>query len=178
MGAGIPAAKSQSVPSLLTYPPYAVVLSGRWRTLPTLSILKGQYNNVLQYSSFLGWVTARQGVPPVSSPWLDLWMRRSPFSAFWNKRAMQTIIDLSIRCAGQVSRPRHRTTWISRLQEMGLAVEGALRTGAVAAEIVDAAHGFDVDLIALSSHGYGGLSNWTVGSVAQKMLQRTQRSTF
>lgn len=67
-------------------------------------------------------------------------------------------------------------TWINRLQEIGLSVDGALRTGGVAPQIIEATHDIDVDLIVLSSHGYSGLSNWTLSSIAQKILQRTQRS--
>ena len=71
---------------------------------------------------------------------------------------------------------KYLSTWINRLQEIGLSVDAALRTGAVADQIVDAAHSFDIDLVALSSHGYSGLSNWTLSSVTQKVLHRSQRS--
>lgn len=71
---------------------------------------------------------------------------------------------------------KYLSVWINRLQEIGLSVEAALRTGAVADQIIDAAHSFDIDLVALSSHGYSGLNNWTLSSVTQKVLRRSQRS--
>lgn len=41
----------------------------------------------------------------------------------------------------------------------------------VARQIVDYANRYDVDLIVMSSHGYTGVSRWTRGSIAEKVLQ-------
>ena len=52
----------------------------------------------------------------------------------------------------------------------GLAVWLEVLQGNVAEAIVDRAAAVDVDLIAISSHGYSGLRRWMLGSVAEKVL--------
>jgi nucleotide-binding universal stress UspA family protein len=42
--------------------------------------------------------------------------------------------------------------------------------GGVARQIVDYAHGNDVDLVVMSSHGRTGVDRWVHGSVAEKVL--------
>jgi nucleotide-binding universal stress UspA family protein len=59
-----------------------------------------------------------------------------------------------------------------RKQGLDVAVEVAAND-APARAIVEAAERFDADVIALASHGYGGLKRAILGSVADKVLHRT-----
>ncbi|MCC6147873.1 MAG: universal stress protein [Anaerolineaceae bacterium] len=49
-------------------------------------------------------------------------------------------------------------------------VEYALREGRTAENIVNFAHTEDVDLLVISTHGWGGLSRWNMSSVTQKVV--------
>jgi nucleotide-binding universal stress UspA family protein len=61
---------------------------------------------------------------------------------------------------------------VGRLREVGLRVERVLLEGNAAERIVEFAHAEEVDLIALSSHGRSGLSQWNINSVVQKVIWR------
>lgn len=63
-----------------------------------------------------------------------------------------------------------------RLSQAGVLVETATSTGPAAARIVAFAQQNDVDLIAMSSHGKGGLSGWNMSSVVHKVAARAYRS--
>jgi nucleotide-binding universal stress UspA family protein len=56
------------------------------------------------------------------------------------------------------------------LQASGLRVSLAVRAGHAADIILDDAAESGVDLIAMSTHGRGGLSRWLIGSVADKVV--------
>ncbi len=60
----------------------------------------------------------------------------------------------------------------ARLQEAGLQTENALLEGQAAERIIEFAHGHDINLIILSSHGRSGLSGWNISSVVQKIILR------
>lgn len=63
-----------------------------------------------------------------------------------------------------------------RLQQEGVNVRFSVRHGEnAAAEITDYAEVNDVALIAMSTHGRGGVSRWIFGSVAEKVLQGTNK---
>jgi nucleotide-binding universal stress UspA family protein len=64
------------------------------------------------------------------------------------------------------------------LEKLGLQTESAVLEGRVADRIVEYAQTNDVDLIILSSHGQTGSGNWNIGSVTQKILQKTPTSTL
>lgn len=57
----------------------------------------------------------------------------------------------------------------SRLKEMHLSVQTVVTEGRIAEQVVEFAHGNDIDLILLSSHGRSGLSGWNISSVVQKV---------
>jgi nucleotide-binding universal stress UspA family protein len=62
-----------------------------------------------------------------------------------------------------------------RFQEKGIDVVTHLAYGTVVAEIIAAARRENVDLIAVASHGRGGLSRAFYGSVTSALLQRVDR---
>jgi nucleotide-binding universal stress UspA family protein len=59
------------------------------------------------------------------------------------------------------------------LRAVGLEVELAVRTGAPADAIIDAAGQAASSLIVMASHGWSGLNRWAIGSVADKVVQTT-----
>ena len=63
-----------------------------------------------------------------------------------------------------------------QLAQLGLASNTVLLEGTAAQRIVEYAHKYSADLLALSSHGQGGLSNWNVSGVAQKVIHRAGTS--
>jgi nucleotide-binding universal stress UspA family protein len=62
------------------------------------------------------------------------------------------------------------------LLKEGVKAVHTIRHGSdVAAEIADYAEVNDIDLIAMSTHGRGGISRWVLGSVASKVLRGTTK---
>jgi len=59
--------------------------------------------------------------------------------------------------------------------EKGIEAQGWVTTGSVVGEIMDAAKREDADLIAMCSHGRGGLARLFYGSVAAGILHRVDR---
>lgn len=57
------------------------------------------------------------------------------------------------------------------LKQSGLKVNTLLSEGPVAAGILDAALRIQADLIAMSTHGRGGIARLVMGSVAEQVLQ-------
>jgi len=62
-----------------------------------------------------------------------------------------------------------------RLAAKVLDAEAHVRYGAVAEEILTHSARNDVDLIAMSTHGRSGLGRWALGSVAEKIVRRSQK---
>jgi len=67
---------------------------------------------------------------------------------------------------------------VARLQKVGLRTEKSLLEGQAAERVVEFAHGQDVGLILLSSHGRSGLSSWNVSSVVEKIILRACMPTM
>ncbi len=59
-----------------------------------------------------------------------------------------------------------------RLEDVGVQSEIRIMEGNPAQQIIDYTRDEDVDLIVMSSHGKGGLSEWNINSVVQKVLYR------
>jgi nucleotide-binding universal stress UspA family protein len=59
----------------------------------------------------------------------------------------------------------------ARLQSKGLAIETVLKVGVAWEEIIEAAKGLDVGLIAIGTHGRRGLPRAILGSVAEKVVR-------
>lgn len=66
----------------------------------------------------------------------------------------------------------------SRLQGKGIACKTIVAHGPVVEKIIEAANTEDVDLVAMTSHGYGGLARIFYGSVAAGILNRIDRPLF
>ena len=49
-------------------------------------------------------------------------------------------------------------------------VEYAIREGRAAENIINFAHSENIDLLVISTHGWGGLSRWNISSVTQKVV--------
>lgn len=64
----------------------------------------------------------------------------------------------------------------NRLQPHDMATETVVLQGQAAERIVDYAQKEEFNLIALSSHGQGGLSGWNLSSVASKVVYRSRKS--
>jgi len=65
-----------------------------------------------------------------------------------------------------------------RLSALGVRTEKVVREGQAAERIIEFAHEQDVALILLSSHGRGGLSEWNISSVVQKVILRAYKPTL
>jgi len=67
---------------------------------------------------------------------------------------------------------------VSKFQNRGIACKRLIAHGPVVEKIIEAANTEDVDLIAMTSHGRGGLSRIFYGSVAAGILNRIDRPLF
>ena len=62
----------------------------------------------------------------------------------------------------------------AHLRDGGLKVETAIVAGAVADKILEYAKDHDVDLVALSTHGYGGIKRRLLGSVTDRVIRSSE----
>ena len=62
-----------------------------------------------------------------------------------------------------------------RLGQKGLQVETHVRYGEDADEILDHCDQYDIDLIAMSTHGRSGVKRWMLGSVAEKVIRHATK---
>jgi nucleotide-binding universal stress UspA family protein len=65
-----------------------------------------------------------------------------------------------------------------RLKAKGFNVDSHIRYGRDAEEILNHAAQKDVDLVAMSSHGNGGVRRFFLGSVAEKVLHHSPKPIF
>jgi nucleotide-binding universal stress UspA family protein len=73
------------------------------------------------------------------------------------------------------SAEKYLTNLAEELKKRGLKVTAMVRTGQqVAVEIIDFAKETGVDLIVMCTHGRSGITRWVLGSVAHKVLTRTE----
>ena len=66
----------------------------------------------------------------------------------------------------------------SKFRDKGIACKTLVAQGPVVENIIEAANTEDVDLITMTSHGYGGLTRIFYGSVAAGILNRVDRPLF
>ena len=66
----------------------------------------------------------------------------------------------------------------TKFRNKGIACKTLVAHGPVVEKIIEAANTEDVDLIAMTSHGYGGLTRIFYGSVAAGILNRVDRPLF
>jgi nucleotide-binding universal stress UspA family protein len=67
---------------------------------------------------------------------------------------------------------------VAKFQNKGIACKRLIAFGPVVEKIIETANTEDVDLIAMTSHGYGGLARIFYGSVAAGILNRVDRPLF
>ena len=66
----------------------------------------------------------------------------------------------------------------SKFRDKGIDCKSLVAHGPVVEKIIEAANTEDVDLIAMTSHGWGGLARIFYGSVAAGILNRVDRPLF
>lgn len=66
----------------------------------------------------------------------------------------------------------------AKFRNKGITCKTIVAQGPVVEKIIEAANTEDVDLIAMTSHGYGGLTRIFYGSVAAGILNRIDRPLF
>jgi nucleotide-binding universal stress UspA family protein len=64
------------------------------------------------------------------------------------------------------------------LQTKGLDVDTHVRYGDDVKEILDHAAQKNIDMIAMSTHGHGGVKGLFFGSVAEKVVRQTSKPVF
>jgi nucleotide-binding universal stress UspA family protein len=69
-------------------------------------------------------------------------------------------------------------THVAALRAAGIQAESDVRVGVPHQRIAECADAVPESLIALATHGYGGLRRWAVGSVADKVIQVARRPIF
>jgi nucleotide-binding universal stress UspA family protein len=67
------------------------------------------------------------------------------------------------------------TQMSTNLISQGVNVRTEIRFGNAAEEIIKAADELKVDLIAMSTHGRSGISRWTLGSIADRIIRGSQK---
>jgi nucleotide-binding universal stress UspA family protein len=66
----------------------------------------------------------------------------------------------------------------TKMRNKGIACKTLVTFGPVVENIIEAANNEDVDLIAMTSHGWGGLARIFYGNVAAGILNRVDRPLF
>jgi nucleotide-binding universal stress UspA family protein len=91
----------------------------------------------------------------------------------WAAHSMNAgLVSQYLDASREVSQ-EHLDTMVARLKERGYAASAELRSGGAADGILGAAKDSDIDLIAMATHGRGGVGRLLLGSVAQRVLNRT-----
>jgi nucleotide-binding universal stress UspA family protein len=67
---------------------------------------------------------------------------------------------------------------VDRLAALGLRSRAEVLQGPADAAILDAVHREKISLVAMSTHGRGGLSRWIMGSVAERVIRESEVPTF
>lgn len=81
------------------------------------------------------------------------------------------VVDTEAQAAAWCSASAYLEGCAARLREQGYEVHTDAVIGPPAATILDYARGYDADLIAISTHGRGGLARLLLGSVASEVLR-------
>ena len=66
----------------------------------------------------------------------------------------------------------------SKFRDKGIACKTLVVQGPIVERIIEAANAEDIDLIAMTSHGWGGLARIFYGSVAAGILNQVDRPLF
>jgi nucleotide-binding universal stress UspA family protein len=114
----------------------------------------------------------REQVAPSSSTQLTLLRAVPREMPHINEFATQGKID-NPQAAAENEARHYLATMEDRLCSAGYKVDTELSTKMPADAIIDYAEHHDVDLIALATHGRGGIGRFLFGSVTQKVLEAT-----
>lgn len=69
-------------------------------------------------------------------------------------------------------------THVAALRAAGIQAESDVRIGVPHERIAECADAVPASLIALATHGYGGVRRWAVGSIADKVIQAARAPVF
>jgi nucleotide-binding universal stress UspA family protein len=102
--------------------------------------------------------------------------------AEWLARKFNSEVIVITVCLGGDPLERTLKEYIERraekIQPRGIKARSACIEGEPAASIIDFAGENDVSLIAISTHGRTGVSQWLLGSIANKVVQRSHIPVF
>lgn len=82
--------------------------------------------------------------------------------------------DKELKLIEQQAR-NYLTQMSTNLISQGANVRTEIRFGNAAEEIIKVADELKVDLIAMSTHGRSGISRWTLGSIADRVIRGSQK---
>jgi len=95
----------------------------------------------------------------------------SPLPAFYPEVARNLMLEVCEHVRQEAE--SYLKAWEAELGQQGLDVRILLLDPPPAESIIEAAIAEDVDLVAISTHGRGGLARWTFGSVADKVARHS-----
>ncbi len=64
------------------------------------------------------------------------------------------------------------------LRDTGLKVASAIEEGSVAEKIIEYAKKHDIDLVMMSTHGYGGIKRRLLGSVTDRVIRSNETAVL
>jgi len=100
----------------------------------------------------------------------------------WLARKFNSEVIVLTACLAGDSLERALKEYIERraekIQSLGIKARSACIEGEPAASIIDFAGKNEVSLIAISTHGRTGVSQWLLGSIANKVVQRSHIPVF
>lgn len=91
----------------------------------------------------------------------------------WAERSMNAGLVSQYLDASRQASQDHLDKISAKLSERGYTASAELRSGSAADGILESARDNGVDLIAMATHGRGGVGRLLLGSVAQRVLNRT-----
>lgn len=84
------------------------------------------------------------------------------YSWWWPEQAQERACEASAEYLSALA---------ERWAQEGVAIQTQVTEGDTASVLVDSAATLDADLIAMSTHGYSGVTRWVLGSVTEKVLR-------
>jgi nucleotide-binding universal stress UspA family protein len=104
-----------------------------------------------------------------------------PYVEWLARKSNSEVIFITVCFAGDPLE-RAMTEYIERraekIQSLGMKTRAACIEGEPATAIIDFAVKSDVNLIVISTHGRTGVSHWPLGSIANKVVQRSNIPVF
>jgi len=104
-----------------------------------------------------------------------------PYAGLIAAKLKSEVVLLTV-CPSGVCLERPLTAYLEKkadeLMSMGAKASSMVVEGDAAEEILNLAETNYVDLIIVSTHGFGGISRWAMGNIANKALQRSHTPTL